>query len=139
MSHNTLSFLYISMVEQYDKQSLRLLAATMQVNKVCKACQMLVCDGWESLPISFDAQTFKLIGTLKHDEPEPTWDEYHPQGTDIWSNNAPIAVKYHPYNRCDIHQCKNCTRIYLQYTEYGGYYVDKRIRALNLDLITDDE
>ena len=123
----------------YNSKKLRLLAQTTQINTECEICNGLICPGWESLPVTLNPHLLELIGSLKGDEPEPTWNEYHPNGTDIWSRDAPIAVKHYPYNRCDIYQCQKCTRVYLQYTEYGGYYVDKRIRALNLDLITDDD
>jgi hypothetical protein len=78
-----------------------------------------------------------MVGTLNTQKEEESWDEYHPKGTQIWSVNAPIAPKYHPYNKCDIYECKTCRSQYLGYTEFGGYYVDQRIRELNPDLITD--
>lgn len=68
---------------------------------------------------------------------EPTYREYHPSGTDYWSGKAPVALHYFPYNRCSVAQCAECGRVYLRYTEGGGYYVEHRIRALNPALIVD--
>jgi hypothetical protein len=52
-------------------------------------------------------------------------------------SDAPIAPAYFPYNRCDLWQCRACPRAYLRYTEYGGYYEDERIRALDPALVDD--
>jgi hypothetical protein len=68
---------------------------------------------------------------------EPPVQEHHPGGTNSWSVDAPIAPAFFPYNRCDIWQCVACGRAFLRYTEFGGYYEDERIRALNLALVDD--
>ena len=64
------------------------------------------------------------------------WDEHHPNGSNLWSKDAPISIQFHPYNRSDVYECQECARKYLRYTEYGGYYIDERIRFLNPKLIT---
>jgi len=56
-------------------------------------------------------------------------------GTQLWSEEAPIAIQHHPYNRSDVLECNDCKRTFLHYTEYGGYYLDERIRELKLNLI----
>ena len=68
---------------------------------------------------------------------EPTFEEFHPLGTRYESACAPIAPQFFPYNRCDVFSCSRCQRILLRYTEFGGYYVDHRVRALNGDLVVD--
>ena len=114
-----------------------LLALAQSINHEdrCETCASLNYPGWESLPAVFDQNSLKLVGTLKVEDAPESWEEFHPNGTQIWSPEAPIAVGYHPYNRCDLYQCIDCSRIYLRYTEFGGYYVDQRIRALNAKLI----
>jgi hypothetical protein len=78
------------------------------------------------------------IGTLiPENEHEPTYQEYLPNGVNYWASNAPIAPNFFPYNRSDVWKCSACGRLYLRYTEGGGYFVDKRIRALSSRLITD--
>ena len=108
----------------------------------CAACNALRCPGWEALSSTFDETALAQVGTLREtdaDAVEPTLDEYHPQRSNYWSEDAPIAVGYHPYNRCDVWACKSCARVFLRYTEYGGYYVESRIRAVAGDLVVDPQ
>jgi hypothetical protein len=102
----------------------------------CTQCGALVCAGWESMPGGFERARLSRIGTLRPEgSEEPTLREHHPHGTHGWSAQAPIAPSYFPYNRCDVWQCKACPRVYLRYTEYGGYYEDERVRALDPALV----
>lgn len=87
------------------------------------------------MPGYFDFRKLKVLGTLKTENAEECWDEYHPDGTNLWSQEAPIAINYHPYDRSDVRECTHCTRVFLHYTEYGGYYLDERIRKLEPKLI----
>jgi len=111
------------------------LALANRPDSECETCNALIHPGWESVPGSFDLKRLKLVGTLRSEESPETWDEYHPNGTHSWSDNAPIAIGYHPYTRCNIYECIDCSRKYLRYGEYGGYYVDERIRPLNPEFI----
>lgn len=71
------------------------------------------------------------IGTLIQGDPnEAVFAEFHPEGTGYWSPDAPIAPLYYPSNRCDVWECSACGRLFLRYTEGGGYFVDQRIRML---------
>jgi hypothetical protein len=36
-----------------------------------------------------------------------------------------------------VWECSVCGRLYLRYTEGGGYFVDRRIRAVSANLIED--
>ena len=47
------------------------------------------------------------------------------------------ALKFFPYNRCDVNACSKCQQHVMRYTEFGGYYVDHRARRLNAELISD--
>jgi hypothetical protein len=88
---------------------------------------------WTSTPLSFPEAQLKDIGTLlENPYDEPSFAEYHPHGTRYESADAPIAPRYFPYNRCNVSACGVCGRCYLRYTEAGGYFVDRRIRALNV-------
>ncbi|HSV53474.1 MAG TPA: hypothetical protein VLJ57_15250 [Burkholderiaceae bacterium] len=103
-------------------------------DKGCSSCRALLCNGWEAMPSTFEEASLRMVGTLRQVDPEagePTLDEYHPQRTSYWSENAPIAPNYFPYNRCDVWVCCGCRRAFLRYTEYGGYYVEQRIRLLD--------
>jgi hypothetical protein len=102
------------------------------------ACTKTPLDGWQSQPLSLDETQFREIGTLwPENDPEPTYAEYLPGKLTYWSADAPIAPRYFPYNRCGVWECSSCGRLYLRYTEGGGYFVDRRIRALQWALIED--
>jgi hypothetical protein len=102
----------------------------------CPACAALTAPGWESIPGGYDSSHLRKAGTLRSPEVEdPTLEEYHPAGTHAWSADAPIAPAFFPYNRCDVWQCAQCGRPFLRYTEYGGYYVEERIRPLRAGLV----
>ncbi|HEY2257086.1 MAG TPA: hypothetical protein VGI11_15720 [Variovorax sp.] len=105
----------------------------------CEVCRGLVCPGWEAMSPTFDEGCLQRVGTLKPADPdaqEPTLDEHHPGATHYWSKDAPIAPGHFPYNRCDVWACRRCARAFLRYTEYGGYYVEPRIRLLDSALVT---
>jgi len=106
-------------------------AAVRPADPAC-ACAVLVCPGWESVVAPLDAAGYERIGTLRpeHDD-EPTVEEYHVDGSRFWSTNAPIALAFFPYNRCEVWRCRACGRGFLQYTEFGGYYVDHRLREID--------
>ncbi len=100
------------------------------------ACNALDCSGWSPVPVSFEESRYRKLGALAPvTDREPTWREHHPAGTRYASPDAPIALGHFPYNRCDLWQCVDCGRAYLRYTEFGGYFVDRRIRALRASLV----
>ncbi|RYX97719.1 MAG: hypothetical protein EOO28_02460 [Comamonadaceae bacterium] len=104
----------------------------------CK-CALGACAGWESLAeYRWEKNQMSQVATLR--DPgveEPTLDEKHPAGTRYDSPGAPIAPAYFPYNRCDVWLCTRCDRHLLRYTEFGGYNVDPRVRALDPGLVID--
>lgn len=101
-------------------------------------CTLTPTVGWTTQPLSLDESSLAKIGTLVPDDgSEPTYQEYLPDGSGYWSDEAPIAPHFFPYNRCDLWQCTACGRLYLRYNEVGGYFVDRRIRAVTARLITD--
>lgn len=102
----------------------------------CTRCAALASKGWESLPGGFDTAGLVCIGTLQQDgDAAPTLAEHHPAGTHSWSADAPIAVGWYPYNRCQVWACVACRKPFLRYTEVGGYYTDERIRELQPHLV----
>ena len=101
------------------------------------SCALGACAGWESFTEErWPKNLMRDLGTLRDvDIYEPTTDEYHPDGTRYESPAAPIAVSFFPYNRCDVYGCKQCHRVLLRYTEFGGYYVDHRVREVQSALV----
>ncbi len=102
----------------------------------CGSCAPLAFAGWEAFPGTVADCSLKKTGSLwDPNEEEPTLEEYYTNGTSYWSSSAPIALSFHPYNRCEVWQCTNCGHPFLRYTEYGGYYEEQRIRDLRPSLI----
>lgn len=103
----------------------------------CAQCAPLAFRGWESFPGDKSDAGLEKAGALwlAGEEDEPTLDEHHPAGTDYWSPEAPIALAYFPANRCEVWRCRHCGHGFLRYTEYGGYYEDRRIRSLQPGLV----
>ena len=119
-----------------DAGALIALARQADASRACGACAALQSKGWDSLSPGQDAQALERTATLRTEgEDEPTLQEHHPDGTHAWSPAAPMALGYHPYNRCDVWRCRACGRLFLRYTEYGGYYQDERIRLVDPDLV----
>ena len=114
------------------------LAGDARPDAACAACAALACPGWESLPASLPRDALERVGTLRDAAiDDPAVAEYHPNGTHAWSPDAPIAPAWFPYNRCDAWRCKICARAFFRYTEYGGYYMEERIRELDARLVAD--
>jgi hypothetical protein len=109
-----------------------------QPHTACQ-CSLQHCAGWESVnDTAWPAQQMTHVATLRDPEMyEPTFEEQHPNGTRYESPDAPVALKFFPYNRCDLHACGKCHQHVLRYTEFGGYYVDHRARRLETALILD--
>jgi hypothetical protein len=97
------------------------------------SCALGACAGWESLAeYRWEAGQMTQVATLRDpDTDEPTFEEFHPDGTRYDSPKAPVAVTFFPYNRCDVWHCGRCDRHLLRYTEFGGYNVDPRVRELD--------
>ena len=115
----------------------RLAQASGTVTAPC-SCLDVALAAWEKVPLGLVQDRFQTVGTLR-DDPygDPTFAEYHPAGTRYDSDDAPIAPRYYPFNRCTVAQCKLCGRCYLRYEEAGGYFTEQRIRALQPALLVD--
>ena len=100
-------------------------------------CVLQRCAGWESVnDTEWPAEYMQQVATLRDpDVYEPTFEEHHPNGTRYDSVDAPVAVKFFPYNRCDVFACSKCQQHVLRYTEFGGYYIDHRARRLNAETV----
>lgn len=110
-------------------------AAAQRSQPAC-ACRAVQFASWESVPEERRPSDLLRIGTLRQsDVVEPTFEEFHPNGTRYDLRSAPIAVDFFPFNRCDVYQCQTCRNLFLRYTEFGGYYVDHRARMLDPALV----
>ena len=98
------------------------------------ACANLRAAGWESVTQPLGPPLLRLLGTLRPaGDDEPTLEEW--PGSRYWAADAPIAPSHFPFNRCQVWACTGCGRGFLQYTEFGGYYVDHRIRPVDPALV----
>ena len=114
------------------------LAGAATTPSSCPSCAGISARGWEAVPGGFDRSALRRVGTLRRPgDEELTLLEHHPAGTNAWSPDAPIAPAFFPYNRCDVWECETCRRPFLRYTEYGGYYVEERIRPVDAALVVD--
>ncbi len=114
---------------------LRALQAESPAHPSC-TCGVGACAGWTSLTEErWPAAQMHAVATLRDPEfYDPTFEERHPNGTRYDSPQAPVALAFFPYNRCELFRCGQCQRQLLRYTEYGGYYVDHRVREFAPDL-----
>ena len=116
-------------------EDLKLLAAA-KTPGAC-SCPLRPCAGWESFTEDrWPKAHMQNVGTLRDpDTYQPGTEEHHPDGTRYTSTDAPIAAKFYPYNLCDVFACNKCDKVVLRYTEFGGYYVDHRVRELDARLV----
>ena len=100
-------------------------------------CALKNCQGWSPITESqWQQAQLPAVASLRDpDVAEPTFEEHHPNGTRYDSADAPVALKFFPYNRCDVFACSQCQQHVLRYTEFGGYYVDHRARRLNAETV----
>ena len=100
-------------------------------------CPLRPCAGWESFTEDrWPKAHMQPAGTLRDpDLYQPGTEEHHPDGTHYSSANAPIAINFFPYNLCDVFACGKCDKLLLRYTEFGGYYVDHRVREVDTTLV----
>lgn len=107
------------------------LAQTQGQGAPCAACKPFASPGWERFPADNDGAALQRLGALwLPGDDEPTLDEHRTPGVEAWAPQAPISLAHHPYNRCEVWACRACGHPFLRYTEYGGYYIEPRIREL---------
>lgn len=98
----------------------------------CASCAPYASPGWESFPGTESDDALQPLGALwLPGDDEPTLEECRSPGVDGWSPLAPISLDHHPTNRCEVWACRACGKPFLRYTEYGGYYEDRRIREFD--------
>ena len=125
-------------MQKIDFAALTGLAQASAAGGVPCSCNQTSLAAWQALPMTLELDRLEDVGTLLDDPyDEPTFVEFHPSGTRYESDDAPIAPRYFPYNRCTVARCMNCGRHYLRYNEAGGYFTELRIRALQVDLLVD--
>lgn len=121
-----------------DFASLKQLAETSAAVVTPCTCHDAALLSWQAVPYSLALEQFEEVATLVEDPyAEPTFAEYHPNGTRYDSADAPIAPRYYPANLSQVLRCVKCNRHYLRYTEGGGYFTEQRMRALRPQVLED--
>lgn len=122
-----------------DASALRQLTNTSPPSTSPCACRLQDTAAWESITEErWPGALMQQVGTLRDPElHEPTFEEWHPAGTRYDSPDAPISVAHFPFNRSDVYRCSACALLVLRYTEFGGYYIDHRVRRVDAALIVD--
>jgi hypothetical protein len=125
----------VNTLPHLNAQALR--TAAEQSRPTACRCALRPSAGWESFTEDrWPKAHMQALGTLRDTAVyEPTTDEYHPNGTRYDSADAPLAVAFFPCNRSDAFACQTCQSVLLRYTEFGGYYVDHRVRLVNAKLV----
>ena len=102
------------------------------------SCHDAAMLAWQAMPPTLELDQFEEVASLVEDPfAEPAFAEYHPAGTRLQSDDAPIAPRYYPANLSHVLRCVKCGRHYLRYTEGGGYFTELRLRALRPQLLVD--
>ena len=118
-----------------------LLALTEPHPKACAcSCSLKTATGWSSVSETDWPKHLNAVACLQDPQVfEPSFEEYHPNGTRYDAPLAPIALGFFPTHRCTVYACTQCHQYALRYTEFGGYYVDPRARLLNPQLVVGED
>lgn len=103
----------------------------------CNSCEREKYRSWENLNSSLD-HLLKTLGEFEDADKyinKNGYTEYHPNGTNYWSKDAPVALQYYPYHESVIKRCLECKAIFLAYTEYAGHAPQNRIRWVRSGLV----
>ncbi|MBC6622591.1 hypothetical protein [Pseudomonas sp.] len=118
-------------------ENIRQIAERSSLETTACSCIRSLSQGWETLPKTLEASSLlRFIGEIPTDRAqELSLEEYHPNGTHFWSEDAPICFDFFPYNISSVWGCKCCARAFLRFTEAGAYHSEQRIRILRASLI----
>ena len=123
----------------HNADELRACRPSSPADASCR-CGLGSCPGWTSLTEErWPAAQMQAVATLRDPElHEPTFEERHPERHALrLRRQRRWRSRFFPYNRCELWRCGQCHRQLLRYTEFGGYYVDHRVRELapNLEIL----
>lgn len=84
-------------------------------------------------------KAYLLIGSLR-DKKIRNLDyiEFNNKEGEFWSVKSKIATNFYPYHVADVYKCKECNKLFLVYTEFGGHWPQLRIRNIKSELIVEE-
>ncbi len=104
---------------------------------ICKFCNKQDLKSWDNITEEIDSN-IKAIGKFEQGEKDMEqngYTEYHPDETNYWSLEAPIAIHFYPYHESIINVCEKCNAVHLTYTDYAGHGPQHRIRYVDKSLV----
>lgn len=110
-------------------------------SETCSVCKKQGLKQWSNITDEIEGNLIP-VAEFNHSETSINrngYTEYHPDGTNYWSPDAPIAVHYYPYHECQIKVCSLCSAVFLTYTDYSGHGPQHRIRYVDEKLIVTRE
>jgi hypothetical protein len=113
-------------------ENIRQIAERSSLESAACSCILGLSRGWETLPkVLKESNLLRFIGEITIDKNlDVTLDEYHPNGTHFWSEDAPFHFEFYPYNISSLWGCTHCSRAFLRFAEAGAYHCEQRIRIL---------
>jgi len=121
---------HILTLEQFQKLSEK---HDQELECYCEYSEFLTWQNYVQLP-----NQFRSHGHFDHKEEALDGNfriEYHPNGTNYGSKDAPIAVNYYPYNISEIHECLNCHAVFLTYVEIDYHSPQNKVKYVSSQLI----
>lgn len=103
----------------------------------CSDCQKANFKGWESFTKEMESK-LQILGEFENSETcisKNGYNEYHPNGTNYWSKDAPIALAFYPYHESQVRTCSACNAVFLTYAEYSGHAPQNRCRWVQPELL----
>ena len=88
---------------------------------------------WTKLSQADQAQLL-LIGDFKNPGNPNPYEVYNNQ---YWQPDAPIALKYYPFNGSAVYQYQQNGGLYFVYTEFSGHAPETRCRLIQPHLIVE--
>ncbi len=126
-------------LQKFNAENLVLLAGKENSSESCETCTKEKFKSWSDTIRNLEPN-IKTIAEFEYAEEDIKkngYNEFHPNGTNYWSPDAPIAIHFYPYNDCTINICTACNAVFLRYIEYAGHTRQHRIRYVDKHLIVD--
>ena len=106
----------------------------------CEYCKKEKFKGWGNSTKEIK-QSLEIAGEFELADyfiEKNGYSEYHPDGTNYWSKDAPVAIDFYPYHESRILLCPNCKAIFLNYIEYAGHLPQDRLRWARKSLLVEN-
>lgn len=126
-------------LKKFDAIKLASLTDKESSGDSCDVCKKEKLKSWSDTTrdLGVNVKVIAEFEQAEEDIKKNGYSEFHPNGTNCWSPDAPIAIHFYPYNDCTINVCTACNAVFLRYIEYAGHTRQHRIRYVDKNLIVD--